>query len=257
MGATAKVLNFEGVTEGSNVRPRRKPEGDYYATILDVKDHKSGKSGDMMWMFTIKVHGDTSASYPYYVGLDSDALWKVRGLFAAAGIKVPAKRVKADPNKLVGRTIGIALVDDEYEGRPKSTIDNVFPADDMDDPMNERSGAKTSTKAKSKAAEEDDDVEDDDEEDAKPVRNKGKAAKAKAPVEDDDEDDEDDDEPPAKKPAKGKSKAKAKPEPEDDEDEDDEDDDEPPAKKSKKSKDKGKKSKKDDDDDDELDLDEL
>jgi hypothetical protein len=258
MGATAKVLNFEGVSEGSEFRPRRKPEGDYYATITAVKDHKSGKTGDEMWCFTVKVHGDARAAYPYYVGLDADSLWKARGLFVAAGIKVPPKRLKADPNKVVGKVIGIALVDDEYEGRPKSTIDAIFPADDMDDPLNERSGKATSTKAKSRAAEEDDDIEDDeDEEPAKPVRNKGKT-KAKAVVEDDDEDDDDDDdEPPAK--AKGKSKAKAKPV--EDDDEDDEDDDEPPVKakkgKDKSAKGKSKKKPVDDDDDDELDLYEL
>ena len=255
MGATVKVLNFEGVKEGSNIRPRRKPEGDYYATIVEVKDHKSQKSGDEMWLFIMKVHGDTSASYAYYVGTDADSLWKVRGLFVAAGINVPAKRLKADPNKLVGKTVGISLVDDEYEGRPKSAIDAVFPADDMDDPINERSGKATSAKAKSRAADDDDDdIEDDDEEETKPVRNKGKAKKA-AVVEDDDDDDEDDDEPPAK----SKKKSKAKPVEDDDEDDED-DDDEPPAKaKAKKSKDKGKKSKKksDDDDDDELDLDDL
>jgi hypothetical protein len=255
MGATAKVLNFDGVKEGGDFRPRRKVEGDYYATITAVKDHKSGKTGDDMWCFTVKVHGDTRAAYPYYCGYDADSLWKVRGLFIAAGIAVPSKRVKADPNKLVGKVIGIALVDDEYEGRPKSAIDAVFPADDMDDPINERSGKATSAKAKSRAADDDDDdIEDDDEEETKPVRNKGKAKKA-AVVEDDDDDDEDDDEPPAK----SKKKSKAKPVEDDDEDDED-DDDEPPAKaKAKKSKDKGKKSKKksDDDDDDELDLDDL
>lgn len=255
MGATVKVLNFEGVKEGSNIRPRRKPEGDYYATIVEVKDHKSGKTGDEMWLFILKIHGDTSASYAYYVGTDADSLWKVRGLFVAAGINVPAKRLKADPNKLVGKTVGISLVDDEYEGRPKSAIDSVFPADDMDDPMNERAG-KGSAKSKAKPADDDDDIEDDEEE-TKPVRNKGKA-KSKPVVEDDDDDDDDDeDEPPAKKSKSKKSKAK----PVEDDDDDDEDDDEPPAK-AKKSKDKsakGKSKKKpaDDDDDDELDLDEL
>ena len=249
MGATAKVLNFEGVEEGSGIRPRRKPEGDYHGHIVDVRDHKA-KSGDMMWLFLIKIDGDARAIYPYYVATDNDALWKVRGLFIAAGIKVPPKRLKADPNKLMGKAIGVVLVDDEYEGRMKSAVDAVVPIDDLEDALNEP-GKGSSIKAKSRAAEDDDDIEDDDEEDAKPVRNKGKKVKP-APVEDD-EDDDDEDEPPAKK-----AKGKAKPVEDDDDEDDDDDDDEPPAKSKAKKTAKGKgKKKAADDDDDELDLDEL
>ena len=148
MGATAKTLDFSNVSEGSQFRTRRRPEGDYYAHIVDVADHKS-KAGDAMWLVTIKIDGDPRSAYPHYLGLDANQLWKIRNLFVAAGIGVPSKRVKADPNKLVGKAIGVALEDDEYEGRVKSTIAAVFPIDDIEDGMNEpKSGKGKSSKSR-------------------------------------------------------------------------------------------------------------
>lgn len=253
-GAKAKVLDFSGVKDGGgNFRPRRRAEGDYYAHVAAVADHTS-KEGNEGWVFTIKVDGDSRATYPYYCNFDDSQLWKSRNLCIAAGIKVPSGRAKLDPNKLVGRPIGIALVDDEYEGRVKSQIDAVIPLDDIEDARNEK-GKASSAKAKSRKADDEDDEDEDEEEDEKPAKSKAKSSKKRQPEPDDDEEDEEDeDEPPAKK---GKASKKSKRRDDDDEDEDeDEEDDEPPAKsKSKKGKGKSKKSR--DDDDDELDIDDL
>jgi hypothetical protein len=249
MAAKVKTLDFSGVKDGGgNFRPRRRKEGDYYARITAVADHLS-KEKNPGWVFTIKVEGDARATYPYYCGFDEGQLWKSRGLCIAAGLKVPSAKVKMDPNKLVNKVIGIALVDDEYEGRVKSQIDGVFPIDELSDAMNE-----PSTKSKSRKAEEEDDEDEDEDEEPAPAK-----SKKRQPEEDEDEDDEDD-EPPAKA-KKGKVSAAKKKSRDDEEDDDDEeeDDEEPPAKSKKSSvkKGKAKKAKDDDDDDDELDLDEL
>jgi hypothetical protein len=251
MTAKAKTLDFTGVKDGGgNFRPRRRKEGDYYAHITAVADHTS-KEGNDGWVFTLTVDGDNRATYPYYVNFDQ--LWKPRALCIAAGIAIPGKRVKLDPNKLVGKALGVALIDDEYEGRMKSAVDAVFPLEEMSDPMNE-AGKASKAKAKSRQADDDDD-EDEDDEDEPPAKAKGKSKSSKKsePDDDEDEDDEEEDEPPAKK---TKSKAKRKPA-DDDDDEDDDEDDEPPAKSKSKAKAKSKKKAKDDDDDDELDLDDL
>lgn len=259
MAAKVRNLDFTGVKDGGDFRPRRKREGDYFAHIVKVDDHKS-KAGNDSWVFTIKVDGDARAAYAYYVNTDDEKqLWKARQLFIAAGLKVGQARVKADPNKLVGKALGIALEDDEYEGKVKSTIAAVFPTDDIEDGMNDASLA--STKAKASAADEDDDEDDEDDEPAPVKKSKAKTpANKPAPVEDDEDEDEDDDEdePPAK-PVKGKA-SKAKPVVEDDDEDDEDEDDEPPVKKSKAKAKPAKAKKKpvdDDDDDDELDLDEL
>ena len=153
--AKAKTLDFSGVEDrAGNFRPRRKPEGDYYAHVVEVKDHTS-KEGNEGWVFTIKVDGDARSSYPYYVNFDKEQLWKARGLAVACGVKVPSGKVKMDPNKLTGKALGIALEDDEYEGRVKSTIAAIFPLEELSDARNEPGGKAASTKAKSRDADED------------------------------------------------------------------------------------------------------
>lgn len=256
--AKARTFDFTGVEDRTgSFRPKRKPSGDYYAHIKAVQDFES-KEGNDGWVFTITVDGDARSSYPYYVMFEQKQAWKPRALCVAAGIKVPQSKVKLDPNKLVGKAIGIALEDDEFEGRVKSTIDAIFPLDELSDAQNAQ-GKTSSAKAKSRDAEDDDeDDEDEDDEPAPAKRNTKK--RAPEPEDDEDEDDDEDDEPPVKsKKAAAKGKGKKKPEPDDEDDDDDDDEDEePPAKKKSKASTKSKKkSKSDDDDDDELDLDDL
>jgi hypothetical protein len=104
----------------------------------------------------------------------------LRNLLQAAGVTVPKKKLKIDPARVMGKIVGIELTDDEYEGRMKSIITNVFDPDEIDD-------ADTSA--------EDEDYEDDDEEEEEEKLKKKKApAKKKKPVDEDEVDDEDLDE---------------------------------------------------------------
>lgn len=257
MAATVRVVDFTNVKEQGNFNPRRKREGDYYGRIVAVDDHTS-KSDNEGWVFTIAVDGDSRASYPYYCGSDEKQAWKIRGLFVAAGVAVPKKRLKIDPNKVVGKAIGLTLEDDEYEGRPKSTIAGMVPVADLTGALN------TPGKAGKPQVDDEDDY-DDDEEDETPTPPKKKAKAKKAPEpEPDDDDDEDEDEDDTPPPPKKRKSKKAPPPPEDDEDEDEDEEDEPPARKAKTKKSAPAKATKkkaapvdEDDEDDDLDLDEL
>jgi hypothetical protein len=132
MGATTRVVDLTNVKEGGNAfRPKRKPEGDYAAKIVKADDHTTKKSGDQGWVLTIQVDGDARSSYPYYLSTAENQAWKIGAISAAAGFKISGKRINFNPNKLVGKAIGVALADDEYEGRLKSTIDDVFPVSEV------------------------------------------------------------------------------------------------------------------------------
>jgi hypothetical protein len=252
MTATKRKVDFSNVKEeGANFRPRHKPEGDYTATIVNVDDHTSNNGGEM-WLFTVKVDGDERSSYPVYAGQDEKNAWKIRKMFIAAGIPVPKKLVMVDPNKLVGKTVGVFLEDDEYEGRMRSKVQDFMPVDDVqggdeddEEEVYEKPAKKATTKKKPAPVEDDDDEDDEEDEPAPP---KKVARRKPAPVVEEDED-EDEDEPPVKKPVK--KVAKRRPEPEDDEDDDEED--EPPVKKAAAKK----RRRPADDEDDDLDLDDL
>lgn len=164
MPATKKAVDFTNVTDGGAFRPKHKPAGDYRAKVAKVEDHQS-RAGNDGWAFTIVLTTDQRATYPYHCQFDEKQAWKIRKLLVAGGIGVPKKRAMVDPNKVVGKEIGITLDDDEYEGRMKSTIVDVFPASelDADEPEEEDRPAPTTTKkreAKKRPA--DDDEGDDD-----------------------------------------------------------------------------------------------
>jgi hypothetical protein len=195
MAAESAALDFTNVKEAGAFNPRRQAAGDYKAKVTAVVDAESKKSGKPQWLFTIQVNG---ASYPYYCQLEEASLWKIRNLLIAAGVNVPKKRVKVNPNIVVGKNIGVTLEDDEYDGKLKSVIQATFPASELNE---------------DDVPDEDEDAEDDEEDDSPPPRK----AKAKpAPVdEDDDEDEEEEPAPPPKK-----AKAKTPPPVEDDDDDD-------------------------------------
>jgi hypothetical protein len=160
MAATPRAMDFTNVKDGGQFNPRRKPAGDYRAKITKVEDHTSkGSNTPDNWVFTIVLAVDARSTYPYYCGFDEKQAWKARNLCIAAGIAVPKKRVKVDPNKLVNKEIGITLDDDEYEGKPKSVIVGTFPVDELSSDAPGSAGKKS---ASTNADDDDDDVSDDD-----------------------------------------------------------------------------------------------
>lgn len=136
MGATKKNLDFTNVKEGGDFTTRHLPDGDYPAKVLKVVDHQS-KKGDAMWLFTIGLTGGGTgakgATYPYYCGFEEQVLWKIRNLATSAGLNVPKKRVGLDPDKLVGKAIGVTLESDEYDGKVKSKIVAVLPLSEIEE----------------------------------------------------------------------------------------------------------------------------
>lgn len=128
--AKAKALDFTNVKDGGQFNAKHQPPGDYKAKISKVADAKSKGDGEAMWLFTITVGTGT---YPYYCKLQENQLWKIRNIFVAAGLNIPKKRVNVDPNKIVGKTIGVTLEDDEYEGKMKSVISATFPPSELEE----------------------------------------------------------------------------------------------------------------------------
>ena len=131
MAIAKKTLDFTNVREGSGVNPKRMPAGAYVATVKNIDD-KPAKDGTDMWRFDMQLKQDPTAVYALYCKLDENQLWKLRGLLVAAGFNVPKKRMAIDPMKLMGKEVGIMLMDDEYDGKEKSTIDGTpFKASDV------------------------------------------------------------------------------------------------------------------------------
>jgi len=237
MAATKRKMDFTNVKEGSNFREKHVPEGDYEAKIVDVNDHTS-RSGTDGWVFTVQLKGDERSKYPIYAGADEKQAWKIRKLFVAAGMQVPKKLVLVDPNKLMNKTIGVYMVEDEYEGRMKSKIDDFMPVSEMqaaeadepdladqyeDDIDEDEEPAPPVRKTRRKPEPEPEEDEDEDEEEPEPTPPPRRKRRAAAPVveEEPDEDEEEEPAPVTTRRRRPTKRAAAKPAPVEEDDDDD------------------------------------
>lgn len=130
--ATSRNVDFSSVKDGGNFNKRRIPAGDYLATITKIEDAEA-KDGIFQYLVSLKIDSRPSSVFPYYCKLQENQLWKLRNLMIAAGLAVPKKKVKVDPNRLVNRKVGVTVEDDEYDGKEQSTIAGVFPAAELAD----------------------------------------------------------------------------------------------------------------------------
>lgn len=183
--ASAAVLDFTDVKDGGGFNKKRVPMGDYEARITKVVDSptkaKDGKKGgEPQWLFTIELtQAYTDRKFPYYCKLEANQLWKIRNMFIAAGKAVPKRKVKINPNIVVGKLVGVTLEDDEYDGKLQSNIVQIFPASDLNE---DQDGLDNDT----------DDLDDEeDEEEPEPApRRTAKKKAPPAPVDDEDEDED-------------------------------------------------------------------
>lgn len=169
MAVKAQVLDMTDVKDSGGLfnKKHRRP-GDYKAKITKVEDaRKKDDPKKKMWLFTIEIGTGT---YPYYCTFDEKSLWKIKQLFAAAGIPVPKKRVKLDPNKLLKKFIGVTLDDDTYGDKLRSSIESVFPTSELEEEGSDE--------------EDEDDIDDEDEEEdeEQPKKKVTKKAAAKPPA---------------------------------------------------------------------------
>jgi len=133
MGASVKVVDFSNVKDGGQFNKARIPAGDYLAKVIKVEDAQTKESKEFQYLFTIQIQKRPSSKFPYYCKLAENQLWKLRNLLIAAGLNVPKKREKVDPNRVVGKIIGVTVDDTEYEDKEQSEITGVFPASELQD----------------------------------------------------------------------------------------------------------------------------
>lgn len=236
--ASKKVkVDFTGVESF-----QRPSEGEHVCKIVNAELKQSQGGNDMIVVtFEVTKGQDKGARVFENYPLAENALWKLKGMLQAIGMKCDGK-VQLDLDKLIGKVCIVSVIDDEYNGQIRSRVQEC---------------RKLAAVAEDEDEDDIDEDEDDDEEEEEapkkkaPAKKESKPApKKKAPMnppEEDDEDEDDEDwddedeeeeeEKPAKKAAKKpaapakktpakKAPAKKKPEPEDDEDDDDDWDEE-------------------------------
>lgn len=153
-----------GGKKGTGGRKHYQP-GDYAAKITNAEIMHSEDKGTPGIRVTFKL---TSGKVKGGVvsdrfWLSPKALWRVRQLLEACGMKVPSKKVGIDVTALKGKTLAITLDDDEYDEKVYSTVTDTFLLSELDSDDDEDSDTEDETEEED--ADEDDDEDEDEEED--------------------------------------------------------------------------------------------
>ena len=183
--ASKKVkVDFTGV-ESFN----RASEGQHVAKIATADMRESQGGNDMISVaFEVTKGQDKGARVFENYPLAENALWKLKGMLQAIGMKCEGK-VQLDLDKLVGKVCIVEVSHEEYDGKTRARIQEC---------------RKLAAASEEDEDEVDEDEFDDDEEEEEEIPKKkapakkeksNPASKKKAPMnppEDDDEDDDDD-----------------------------------------------------------------
>lgn len=127
-------IDFSKVKDGGRVRV---PEGDYVVKVKAVKQETSQSGNPMLvWTFTGTDGKLKGRDLTDRTSLQTNALWKVRDVLEAMGVKVPKKIVDLPLKPLIGKELGVTLFDDEYEGRISSKVGDYISPDSIGDDGN-------------------------------------------------------------------------------------------------------------------------
>lgn len=194
---SSAVLDFSGVKDRSEsgINKKRVTAGDYLARVKAVEDRPVKGTKEPQWMYVVALEKVRGTGYPYYCKLDPNQLWKIRNLFLACGVAIPKKKVRLDPNKIVGKVLGVTMEDDEYDGKLQSVIAEVFPASELDETESgtdegdedeyddEEEDSEDEAEDEATDTEEEEDEEDEEEEpEPEPAQRRRAAAKKAAPA---------------------------------------------------------------------------
>lgn len=141
----AQLIDFTNVTEYD--RDVRVPEGPYPLKIAAIDGNaKAKKSGNRMWVAQMEIlagpHKGKRIKERFV--LTPEALFRLRDCLEAMGLKIGRQKIKIDPKKLVGKTLGAYVVDGEPYGQRKiikSEIGYYMPYDEAVQAMQEADSA--------------------------------------------------------------------------------------------------------------------
>jgi hypothetical protein len=147
------------------------PPGDYAVKVVKTQLGKSSEKESPGIFVTYQITAPKKYKGKKLVDrlwLTKKALWRVRQTWEACGVKVPSKKVKLDPKKIIGKTCAVSVDDDEYEGKIRSNIVDTFLLSDYEEiQADEDDLEEDEDEGEDEEDEEgeDEDEEEDDEED--------------------------------------------------------------------------------------------
>lgn len=127
-------VDFTGVTTGGG-RVHISPT-DYGLKLTAIKQKKSEAGKLYLEAQFLTTQGgekksDLNKKLWHNFSLQKQSLWNLRNFLESCGKNVPSKAVKLNVSNLVNLECAGTVVDEEYNGKPKSVISAFFPLDDL------------------------------------------------------------------------------------------------------------------------------
>lgn len=164
----------------TNVEPGGKvPEGDYPVVVKEITVEES-QSGNpyLKWVFSVADGRHKGKQLYHNTSLQPQALFNLRNTLEALGMEVPQKAIQLDLDNLIGLKAAVAVEVEQYQGKERSRVVEVFPLEELiEDDEELEDEDELEDEEYEDEDEDDEEYEDEDEE-----------------LEDEDEDDEDEEE---------------------------------------------------------------
>lgn len=136
------AVDFSNVSEGGGAA--RVPAGDYAVKVKKVESKISSNDKPYLNWELEGINGALKGKKIYHTtSLQEQALFNLRNTLMACKVNVPKSKMQIDLKKLVGLVMGITVDDDEYKGKIKSAVVDVFPISIKDGKMVKESLGET------------------------------------------------------------------------------------------------------------------
>ena len=105
--------------------------GKYLAKVEEISKEEGSEYPYLKWKLSIVSGGAKGLHINHITSLKPSALFNLRNTLIALGLNVPKSAVNIDPDKLVGKTMGIEVIMRPYEGKEYPNVKKTFPASEF------------------------------------------------------------------------------------------------------------------------------
>lgn len=136
-------LDFSEVEDTPEILP-----GKYLVKVKSIEKKEGSEYPYLQWELTIVSGKGKGLNIRHITSLKPSALFNLRNTLVALGLNVPKSAISLDPDKLIGRQMGVEVTMRPYEGKDYPNVKKTFPASEF---------SKEDLKPTSVAVDEDDD----------------------------------------------------------------------------------------------------
>ena len=153
-------LRIPGMKDVEGKRPLV-AEGEYNVEVVAVEEREGQNAPYLAWELKVVGGKFDGAKLYHNTSLAPQALWNLRGLLEAIGVDVPDDDTDMDTDDFLGKTCGVVIEHETYEGKKQARITDIHPAAEGDDDGDSDDDEPKASASKSRKKRDEDDEEDE------------------------------------------------------------------------------------------------